>query len=130
MTEKNSLSEKIGKLTANVDNLDKKTTELTIVVDKLVELFAVYRSNNEKLAVIEKKIDELPETTKLITIDVAEQFGMNYSERNEIRKDLLFLRSLRETTEDTKRHIFRDIAKKIVEWFIVGVIASQGIGKL
>lgn len=130
MTEKNSLSEKIGKLTANVDNLDKKTTELTIAVDKLVELFAVYRSNNEKLAVIEKKIDELPETTKLITIDVAEQFGMNYSERNEIRKDLLFLRSLRETTEDTKRHIFRDIAKKIVEWFIVGVIASQGIGKL
>lgn len=130
MTEKNSLSEKIGKLTANVDNLDKKTTELTIAVDKLVELFAVYRSNNEKLAVIEKKIDELPETTKLITIDVAEQFGMNYSERNEIRKDLLFLRSLRETTEDTKRHIFRDIAKKIVEWFIVGVIASQVIGKL
>lgn len=130
MTEKNSLSEKIGKLTANVDNLDKKTTELTIAVDKLVELFAVYRSNNEKLAVIEKKIDELPETTKLITIDVAEQFGMNYSERSEIRKDLLFLRSLRETTEDTKRHIFRDIAKKIVEWFIVGVIASQGIGKL
>lgn len=130
MTEKNSLSEKIGKLTANVDNLDKKTTELTIAVDKLVELFAVYRSNNEKLAVIEKKIDELPETTKLITIDVAEQFGMNYSERSEMRKDLLFLRSLRETTEDTKRHIFRDIAKKIVEWFIVGVIASQGIGKL
>lgn len=130
MTEKNSLSEKIGKLTANVDNLDKKTTELTIAVDKLVELFAVYRSNNEKLAVIEKKIDELPETTKLITIDVAEQFGMNYLERSEIRKDLLFLRSLRETTEDTKRHIFRDIAKKIVEWFIVGVIASQGIGKL
>lgn len=130
MTEKNSLSEKIGKLTANVDNLDKKTTELTIAVDKLVELFAVYRSNNEKLAVIEKKIDEFPETIKLITIDVAEQFGMNYSERSEIRKDLLFLRSLRETTEDTKRHIFRDIAKKIVEWFIVGVIASQGIGKL
>lgn len=128
--ERINAAEKIGMLQANIQNVDKKVDELGKLINKLADGWAVTRVNTDKLAQIEQTLNTLVEKMENATITVAERFGMIYEDREEIRKDFIFVRNLRLTAEQAKRSLIKEITKKIVEYGAVAYIASGGLAQI
>lgn len=128
--EKINTAEKIGMLQANIKNVDKKVDELSHLINKIADGWSTTRINTEKLAQIEQTLNTLVDKMENATITVAEKFGMIYEDREEVRKDFIFVRNLRLTAEQTKKSFIKEITKKIVEYGAIAYIASGGIAKM
>lgn len=124
-------AEKIAALTANVNNLSKNFDNLTDKVEKLVEIsqqmcefLVITKNNHESLVELNKRVEAIRSDVKKNVLEISEQFGLEYEDRSELHKDLIFLRVLRHNAEEAKQQFFKKIIEKIIEWGLIALIAG------